>query len=423
MGVHGAFGTRDAGGSRLGSVPLRVRGLVAGLGREGLLVASVASFVSALVWRLQGQVNQDAWLALVAGREIFEHGLPQRDALTVWTLGQPWIDQQWLGQLAFYGVFALGGVALVGFLHALLTGSAYGVAVLAARRLGGSGRSVLFLLPGCLWLLIFGSWQARTQTFAYLPFVALVWLLAADSRRPSNRVFVALPLLALWANLHGSVALAAALVALRGLTELRRAPLRAATLIVLPGVCLFASPYGLSLVGYYETTLLNPAFGAMLNEWFPTTLGALTAPFFALGLLTVWLAGRRRDAFTRFEQLALLVTFASGLLAGRSVVWFALTALVLLPAALDLVLRPSESGDGSLRLNATLAAVSLAVLALLLGSTLLRPAAWFEQQYPPAAADAVADAADALGPTSLRRREVRQLVALATPRTPWARRL
>jgi hypothetical protein len=367
-----------------------VRALVV---REALLVLSVASFVIALVLRLPGQVNQDAWLALLAGREIVRGGLPAQDTLTAWTLGEAWIDQQWLAHVAFYGLFALGGLALVCVVHAVLTGGAYAAAVAAARLRGGSGRSVLLLLPVCFWLLIFGSWQARTQSFAYLPFVGLLWLLAADSRSPSRRVFLALPLLVLWGNLHGSVVLAAGLVVLRGLLDLRRAPLRGAALTVLPLACLFASPYGLSVGGYYASTLFNPAFGAMLNEWMPTTLTPGTAPFFALGLLAVWLLGRCRERFTGFEALALLATFASGLLATRSVVWFALAAIVLLPSALDGVLSAAKPSAGLVRLNVALATGSVAALALLLAVTLARPAAWFERPYPPAAADAVASAA------------------------------
>jgi hypothetical protein len=363
------------------------------LAREALLVLSVASFVIALVLRLPGQVNQDAWLAFLAGREIVRAGLPAHDTLTGWTLGEAWIDQQWLAHLGFYGLYVLGGVALVCVVHALLTGGAYATAVVAGRMRGASARSVLLLLPVCFWLLIFGSWQARTQSFAYLPFVALVWLLAADSRAPSRRVFLALPLLALWANLHGSVALAAGLVVLRGLLDLRRAPLRGAALTVLPLACLFASPYGLSLGGYYASTLFNPAFGAMLNEWQPTTLSPGTAPFFALGLLAVWLAGRCRERFTAFEALALLATFAAGLLAARSVVWFALAAIVVLPLALDGVLPAARPAAGLVRLNLALAAGSVAALAVLLAVTLARPAAWFERPYPPAAAETVAGAA------------------------------
>ena len=367
------------------------------LGEDALLLACWATFAAALVWRLSGQVNQDAWLALVGGREIASHGLPHHNMLTVWGHGQPWIDQQWLAQLALYGLYSAGGVALLALAHAVLTGGAYAVAIVAARRLGGSSRSVLFLLPVCFWLLIGSTWQVRTQSFAYLPFVVLVWVLAADSRAPSRRVFLALPLLALWANLHGAAVIGAGLVALRGAAcvfERPRRPVRAAALLLAP-LALLATPYGLSVLGYYRDTLFNPAFAAMLNEWQPPTLDLVTAPFFALALGVAWLAGRCRKRLTPFELLALGFTCAAGLLAVRNLGWFAVTALVLVPRLLDEAFpQRSQTAAGS-RLNAGLAILAAGLLLVLLALTPARPASWFEGGYPNAAADVVAPAAAA----------------------------
>jgi hypothetical protein len=366
----------------------RARPRLERLGQEGLVLASFAVFAGALVLRLVGQLNADGWLALVAGRWIARHGIPHHDVLTVWGHGQPWIDQQWLAQLGFYGLYLVGGVALVVVAHAVLTGGAYLAAILAGRRLGGSPRAVLFTLPACFWLLIFGSWQARTQSFAYLPFVALVYLLAADSRRPSPRVYLVLPLLALWGNLHGSVVLGAALVVVRGITR------RSVPLVVAPPLALLASPYGLDLVDYYHRTLLNPAFSAMVNEWQAPTIGVTTAPFFALVVAGAWLAGRHRRVLTGFEQLALVATALAGLTAQRNIVWFALTALVLVPALVTAALGPEAARPRPvLRLNAALAAAALVVLGVLVATTLTRPASDFERAFPAGAA-AVAASSD-----------------------------
>jgi hypothetical protein len=359
----------------------RARPWLERLGQDGLVLASFAVFAGALVLRLVGQLNADGWLALVSGRWIARHGIPHHDTLTVWGHGQAWVDQQWLAQLGFYGLYVVGGLALVVVAHAALTGGAYLAAIAAGRRLGGSPRAVLFTLPACFWLLIFGSWQARTQSFAYLPFVALLYLLAADSRRPSPRVYLVLPLLALWGNLHGSVVLGAGLVVVRGITR------RSALLVLAPPLALLASPYGLDLVDYYRRTLLNPAFGAMVNEWQAPTIGGTTAPFFALVVAAAWLAGRHRRVLTGFEQLALLATAAAGLTAQRNIVWFALTALVLVPALLTAALVPEgDRPRAVLRVNAALAAASLAVLVVLVATTLARPASDFERAFPAGAA-------------------------------------
>jgi hypothetical protein len=353
------------------------------LGREALLVTAVSAFAASFVLRLVGQVNQDAWLAFVAGRDV-AGGVPRTETWTVWAHGARWVDQQWLGQLLLYRLYDLGGIRLVVAVHALLTAGAYALAVALARRRGASPLQVLVLLPPCFWLFIFGSWQLRTQTFSYLLFAAVVWLLVT---RPLSRGLVVLlgAILALWANLHGAVMLAAALVALRGVVELRHRRPAGLALVALPLV-LLASPYGLELVGYYRSTLLNPGFAAFVNEWQAPTLTLTTAPFFVLLGLVVAL--RRR--LGAMELLVLGVTGLAGLRAERNIVWFALAALILLPRAL----RLAESRVSTLRanLNEKLALVAVAGLAVAVVGTLARPASAFQAEYPVAAADAAAAA-------------------------------
>ena len=82
--------------------------LLAGFGLIFLLI-----FPPALV------VN-DSWLNLMAGREVVENGLPSRDEITVYGLGATWTDQQWLAQVFMYGVYSLGGFALLSIAAATL---------------------------------------------------------------------------------------------------------------------------------------------------------------------------------------------------------------------------------------------------------------------------------------------------------------
>jgi hypothetical protein len=345
---------------------------------------AVSAFASSFALRLVGQVNQDAWLALAAGRDVAGGGVPHTETWTIWAHGARWIDQHWLGQLLLYRLYDLGGIRLVLAVHALLTAGAYVLAVVLARRRGASPLQVLVLLPLCFWLFIFGTWQLRTQSFSYLLFAAVVWLLVT---RPLSRGLVVLlaGILALWANLHGAVVLAAVLVALRGAVELWRRRPGGLALVALPLV-LLVSPYRLGLVGYYRSTLLNPAFAAFVNEWQAPTLGLQTAPFFVLLGLVV--AARR--CLGAVELLVLGVTGLAGLRAERNIVWFALSALILLPRALQL--PEGRTSVLRTRLNEKLALVAVAGLAVALVGTLARPATAFRVEYPVAAAEAVAAA-------------------------------
>lgn len=377
---------------------LRARaGAVAGwLEREAFLVVLFAIYLVGMTWALPSQLASDTWMTLAYGREIVQHGLPSHDVLTVWTHGRTWVDQQWLGQLIFYGTFAAGGIRAALGLNMLLLAGALGLALVAARRRGGSTRSVTWLALASFVVLAWTSWILRVQALVFPLFVGLLWLLAADSRRPSRRVLWALPILVLWANLHGTAFLAAGLVALRGASMLleRQRSLRArvptALALLASPALLLASPYGLSLVDYYHRLLLNPAFGRYVTEWRPTKLGIATIPFYALALLAAWLAGRSRSRLTPFEQGALLVTLVLALLAVRSVVWFMLSALVLLPVALDGVLSKSWSSPRYRLLNRLIALPAPFVCAWIVVGAFSHPTAWYTRNFPSGAADAVA---------------------------------
>ena len=366
--------------------------------REAPLLAVLALYALVVVATLPQQLVQDSWLALVAGREIVEHGLPRTETLTVWAQGTPWVDQQWLAQLGLYGLVSLGGLKLLMVFHAGLLITALGSALFAARSLGGGPRSVAMVaLVGMLaapWAL-----QLRAQSFAPLLFVWVLYLLAADSRQPSRRVLLVLPLLALWANVHGTAALGALLALLAGLTSLarhdrRRAPgvPRRAIVLMLSPALLLASPYSLELPGYYRHMLADSTLSRFVDEWRPSEPAARTALFYLLALATVWIVARHGRRLTLFEQLALLVTGVAGLAAIRSISWFALTTIVLLPVALE----GTAARTPWLRADRIRPALGLLALCAVLGSAafaLERPGSWFTSRWPTAAAQAVGTAA------------------------------
>jgi hypothetical protein len=346
------------------------------------------------------QLQADSWLTLVSGREIVEHGLPSVDSLATWTQGSPWVDQQWLAQLIFYGLTLAGGVKLALIANVTFVAGAFILAAAAARSLGASTRGVAFTTLGCFFVSLW-AYQLRSQSLVYPLFVGLLWLLAADSRNPTNRVLLALPAIAVWANLHGSVLLAAGLVMLRGLTlavgEVRTGRLRrnvgarAAALVLAPPLLVFASPYGFDLVGYYRRLILNPTLSELVVEWQPSTPSALTAAFYVVAFTTVWLVARHGARLTGFERLTIGITLVAGLLAIRSTIWFALTVAVLAPSLVDAAL-PSTDPRAAGVVDRVVAAVSVGAVVVFLVAA-VRPADLpASSTLPPRAADVVASA-------------------------------
>jgi hypothetical protein len=366
--------------------------------REALLFPVVALYVVSLALSLPRELYSDSWFAILGGHEIVHHGLPSHDTLAIWTHGRDWVDQQWLGQLFFYGLYAAGGVKLALLGHVFAAGSAFVIAIVVARWRGASMRSVCWIALPAVFLLMWGSWNARAQSLAFVLFVAVVWLLIADARAPSRRVFFVFPLLVLWANIHGTAITGALLVVLAGLTyafERRREPRRAwvprATLLCLaPAACLLASPYAVGLPGYYHRMIANPGFRDYVTEWRPTAPDFQTAPFFVLAFLAAWLVGRQGHRLLRVEKVLLGVTLLLGLQSLRGVVWFAIVALLVVPTVLDGVLKENTSAMRFRLLNRALVATSVAGIVVSLGGVAAKSSSWFERDYPPAVVAAVA---------------------------------
>jgi hypothetical protein len=370
----------------------RVR-LLAYLERNGLLLGALGFYAIVVLLALPQELVQDTWLTLVSGREVVEHGLPHRDALFAWTAGRPWVDQQWLAQLALYGLERLGGMRLLAAANVAVLVTTAAVALAVARR-RASGRSVFAVAVVCLLIAPWGL-QLRAQTLAELIFV-LVLALLADERPPARlRLATLAALLVLWANVHGTVVLGAALVMLRGMTLLGERRRLGLALVVGAPLCVFASPYGPSLAVYYQRLLHNPLLPRFLDEWRASTPSRATAPFYLALAVAAWLLVRHGRRLALFDRVALVLLGAAGIWAIRSIVWFALAAVVLLPAAADGAFGGSRVLTGR---RGSLLAATLAPVAMLIALVVLaRPDARLLAQWPAASADRAAEAAGARG--------------------------
>src|SRR3954452_21997198 len=126
------------GEMRVSGRPAWGRTALARLGRESLPIVVCCTLTLLASALLSELVSTDGWRALVAGRLIAHHGLPHHDSLTLLAHGRVWVDQQWLGQLALYAVFAAGGLKLVLATNLTLVIGAFVAAVVQARRRGGA---------------------------------------------------------------------------------------------------------------------------------------------------------------------------------------------------------------------------------------------------------------------------------------------
>jgi hypothetical protein len=372
------------------------RGLPAVFSKRGidvLIGVVILALATALLASLAGAFDVDSWLALVAGRDLWQNGLPHHETLTVIAHGAAWIDQQWLSQLASYGIYLLGGLGLFGLVSVGLFVSGVAGAAVAARRLGAPARAVLLVLPLSL-VMIAPSREVRTQEFAMPLFVAVAYLLARDSRGPSRRVYWCFPILALWANLHGTVTLGAGLVALRGLTvgwDRRRLLIgslrqwrRPLALSFGAPVAILITPYGLSMLSYYRTTIFSSTLRHAVTEWQPITSSPIDAvAFFVVAGLALWSFGRNMSRTTVWERLAFLALAAGSISVVRNVLFFALFALMIVPISLAIGGRNAKGRPDRRRgrINALLASGAIACVFIAATTALARSPASIELRF------------------------------------------
>jgi hypothetical protein len=369
---------------RVTARPLAVRAAVSSITeRQGLLVLVLACYVAALLLTATGTAP-DTWLAVVGGREV-AHGLPSVDHLTILAGGARWVDQQWLAQLLFYGVYTGGGLLLIALMSATFAFAAIVGAATVARWRGANMRATVWVAAVAMVPYLLPAEVPRAQTLACPLFVAVAWLLIQDSVQASRRVLLVLPILALWANLHGSVLVAICLVALHGLWLLRTRPLVGGILVTGSLACVFASPYATGLPHYYRSTLFNSSF-KLLSEWGPTTLKLETVPLFVLMFAAAYVYGRARRLFTPTETIIVLVTAVAALHAVRFTVWFALAALMILPRPIASLMQTQPPPP---HLNRLCGRLGIAAIVGVLGIVVLKGVAG----YPTAASAAVTSAA------------------------------
>jgi hypothetical protein len=364
-------------------------------------VAAVVFFATAECCR---QLYVDTYFDLYAGRYVAQHGIPERNGLTALAHGKPWVDQQWLAQLIFFRMWQLGGYAAVTLLSVALV--AAGAAVLGALMLR-RGASPLAM---CAWTLAaiavsYGYATARAQSFGYLFVPLVLWLVLGDDERrpPRPRTWVSIPLLVVWANVHGSVLLGAGFVGLHAACQawgaLRRHDPRSLAAYLLLGaaaaVALVCTPYGFGVARYYASLIGNPELSRNVAEWAPV---APSNPDFwafygvVIAIVIAVAIGWRRGARPQPEVVIFaVITFGVAVMAFRNTPWFGFAGCLL---AADMLAGRALARATAAIFRRMLAAVLAACAVVVAIGMALEPARQYEASIPRQAIDVSARIAD-----------------------------
>jgi hypothetical protein len=343
--------------------------------------------------------DPDTYSHIALGRWIIAHrAVPFVDPFTHTAAGTHWVAFEWLSQVAYAAALALGGWPAVVMLAAGAV--ALSCALLTRFLLRELAPIPTLVLVTAGLVLMSPHALARPHVLA-LP-VMVVWVAAlvraVDEGEPPP--FRLLPLMILWANLHGSFTFGLAVILPVAFEALWNAPAEARKQLLrqwlafamLAAAAGALTPYGFELIEVtHRTIALGPAL-LTITEWQPQNFSHLEA--FEIILLSAFgYALYRRIALPPLRILMLLGLVHLALSQSRHADLLALLAPVFLAAPLarnaGFAAANDPTQDQARPMVAVMAVVAIA--SVLAGVRPIAPAA----RITPAAAITAADLGNA----------------------------
>lgn len=247
-------------------------------------VLGVCLFAGLLLLGNRLLADPDTYWQIRIGQQILETGsLPRTDTFSFTMQGQKWISTQWLAQVLYAVAFTRAGWAGPVVLTAASIASAFAILAWFVRRRLEAAPTLVLLMAA----LAIASPHFLVRPHALAMPVMVAWfdgLIAAADRSKSPSYWL-LPLIALWANLHGSFILGLALIGPIALDVVLKvdAPLRVRMLLrwfVFGLVALAAScltPYGVEAILAARNILNLGAALPLIAEWRPSDFSRLGA--------------------------------------------------------------------------------------------------------------------------------------------------
>ncbi|MCG8346229.1 MAG: hypothetical protein MI924_00430, partial [Chloroflexales bacterium] len=370
----------------------------------------------------------DFWWHMAMGRLIFETGaIPTVDSFSFTQSGELFYNQGWLAQIVMYLVYRIGSVPLLVFMQAIVLVLTYGLLLRLCIRRSGAVRLSAGLLLMTTMPLSFDNWNIRPQSYAFLLFVAFVYVLTAwrenwnqraEGNRKSStqrvsviwrwRLWMAPLLMILWVNIHGSFVLGGVLIALTFLGEagrrfvenrrealawanqpigtpeeiLQRTEQQTASSLspllfwgVLTTLAMLVNPRGIEVLGYVRSLLNTSAVTQLVTEWAAPTIrepGGIIFFLFLMVCVIILVYSRQRPNPVDMLLAGAFLWLALG--AVRNIVWFGMIMTPLLAvqsAAWKSTPSRQQKFNGLPALNATL--IGLIALPLVLTLPWFKP--------------------------------------------------
>jgi hypothetical protein len=369
--------------SLLGPVPAW---LWLGIGLYALLLVSGTRLLN----------DSDTYWQIAAGQWILDHhALPRVDIYSFTRSGEPWTSSSWLAQVLFAGSYRIAGWT--------------GPIVLASTCIAATFAMLAWILGRCIpqtyaiaialasLLLSNGHFFARPHVLALPVMLAWAYGLMSASERREPPSFWLLPLISLWANLHGGFVFGLVLVgafaidALWNADDAQQRPLALRWALFGFGalIACCTTPYGWGSILAARQILDLGELLHLIYEWMPVNFSSLGA--FEMSILALIAGALYSGVKLSPPRIALVLGLLHMALSHvRNAELFALLLpiVVLTPVSSQFALEPARLS----RMTVPLASAAMLVVMLGAATWAFAARAAFappEGQSPAAAVDAM----------------------------------
>lgn len=296
--MHGTFQSSATAPSRRADALAGGPSLDATIATAFLMVV----FASACLMPLQS----DFWWHLRAGQQMWsQHAVALADQFSFTARGNYWPNHEWVSEIILFAAYRVAGLPGVTVVAAICV---TGAMALSWRLTPGHATAKLLLMVVAIPSLVF-VWTVRPHVFTLALLMTSVYLVLRLRYWPLPFVF------AVWANLHGGVALGLVALGAATLAELWIGDRRhASRLAVVTAVCFAATlltPLGLDLWKTIPESI-QKSMANGIQEWRPPILLGwrdLSFWFFAAATVTA-VALRWRRITTREHAIPIFVALA-----------------------------------------------------------------------------------------------------------------
>jgi hypothetical protein len=234
--------------------------------------------------------DADLWVHILSGRELLAHGsLPPTNIYSYSAPTFRWLHHEWLSEVILSSLFDKFGPFGLKLLKFICTAGTISFIVLAESETGASaGVQAMILIVAAV--ILVPSMQFRPQIFDFLALSAIVATLCRHNRRGTAPLWIAIPIVAIWSNLHGGFFIGLTAMGVYGASTLLqdiymgRGMRRGLVILAITAaaaastLCTFFIPPARETWYTLIYSIRNPTTAGTITDWKPLIASMTTAP-------------------------------------------------------------------------------------------------------------------------------------------------